>query len=70
MNILVATPGRLLQHMNETHDFDYDSIKVMAIDEVDRVLDMGFRESLDQIMKNVPAKAQKILVSATVSKSL
>lgn len=47
MNILVATPGRLLQHMNETMDFDYDKLQILAIDEVDRILDMGFKETID-----------------------
>ena len=47
MNILVCTPGRLLQHMNETAEFDGDRLKIMVIDEVDRLLDMGFKETLD-----------------------
>lgn len=70
MNILVATPGRLLQHMNETMDFDYEKLQILAIDEVDRILDMGFKETIDQIMSNVPNQSQKILVSATVGKNL
>lgn len=57
MNILVATPGRLLHHMNETYDFNYDTIKILAIDEVDRLLDMGFKETIDQIMANIPKSA-------------
>lgn len=47
MNILISTPGRLLQHMNETEQFDGDRLKIMVIDEVDRLLDMGFKESLN-----------------------
>ena len=43
MNILIATPGRLLQHMDETHTFDGSSLQMLVIDEVDRILDMGFK---------------------------
>lgn len=47
MNILICTPGRLLQHMNETDAFDGTNLKILVIDEVDRILDMGFKESID-----------------------
>jgi ATP-dependent RNA helicase DDX10/DBP4 len=47
MNILVCTPGRILQHMNETRDFDDSNLKILVIDEVDRLLDMGFRDTID-----------------------
>jgi ATP-dependent RNA helicase DDX10/DBP4 len=40
MNVLVATPGRLLQHMDETPGFDCDNIQVLVLDEADRILDM------------------------------
>jgi ATP-dependent RNA helicase DDX10/DBP4 len=41
MNILVATPGRLLQHMDETPYFDCTSLSMLVLDEADRVLDMA-----------------------------
>ena len=41
MNILVATPGRLLQHMDETPYFDCSSLSMLVLDEADRVLDMA-----------------------------
>jgi ATP-dependent RNA helicase DDX10/DBP4 len=47
MNILIATPGRLLQHMDETFTFDGSSLQMLVIDEVDRILDMGFKQSVD-----------------------
>lgn len=47
MNILIATPGRLLQHMDETHTFDAQSLQMLVFDEVDRMLDMGFKKSVD-----------------------
>jgi len=56
MNILVCTPGRLLHHMNESEGLDTSNLKMLVIDEVDRILDMGFKESIDQIMRNLPKK--------------
>jgi len=47
MNILIATPGRLLQHMDETATFDAASLQMLVFDEVDRMLDMGFKRSVD-----------------------
>jgi ATP-dependent RNA helicase DDX10/DBP4 len=54
MNIIICTPGRLLQHMNETATFDGDNLKVLVFDEVDRLMDMGFKDDIDQIMMNIP----------------
>jgi ATP-dependent RNA helicase DDX10/DBP4 len=47
MNIVIATPGRLLQHMDETSQFDYDRLQILVMDEVDRILDMGFKHDVD-----------------------
>jgi len=47
MNILICTPGRLLQHMNESEGMETNNLKVLVIDEVDRLLDMGFRDTID-----------------------
>ena len=66
MNILVATPGRLLQHMDETAYFDTDNLKFFAIDEVDLILDLGFKNEVSQIMRNFTrSKFQTMLLSAT-----
>ena len=43
MNILIATPGRLLQHMDETPGFTCDGVQMLVLDEADRILDMGFK---------------------------
>ena len=56
MNILIATPGRLLQHLDETHDFDGSNLQVLVLDEVDRMLDMGFKREVDEIIKSLPRK--------------
>ncbi len=70
MNILVATPGRLLQHMNETPYFDCSNLKMLVLDEVDRILDMGFKEEIVQIMRNLPHNKnfQTLMFSATADK--
>jgi ATP-dependent RNA helicase DDX10/DBP4 len=70
MNILICTPGRLLQHMNESEGFDSSNLKCLVFDEVDRLLDMGFKETIDQIMRNLPKKIQVMLFSATIGKQL
>ena len=47
MNILVATPGWLLHHMNVTPYFETNTIKMLVLDEVDRILDMGFKDEIE-----------------------
>lgn len=47
MNILICTPGRLLQHMDETAHFNGDNLQVLVMDEVDRLMDMGFKDAID-----------------------
>ena len=68
MNILICTPGRLLHHMNESEGFDASNLKMLVFDEVDRLLDMGFKDTLEQIMKNLPKGVQTVLFSATIGK--
>ncbi|GAX85700.1 hypothetical protein CEUSTIGMA_g13114.t1 [Chlamydomonas eustigma] len=70
MNILVATPGRLLQHMDETPGFDASGLQVLVLDEADRILDMGFSSTLDAILDNLPQSRQTLLFSATQTKSV
>jgi len=67
LNIIVATPGRLLHHMNETPGFTVDSLKVLVLDEVDRILDLGFAEDMDQILEQIPRNTHIMLSSATLS---
>ncbi|GIL77456.1 hypothetical protein Vretifemale_6898 [Volvox reticuliferus] len=70
MNILVCTPGRLLQHMDETPGFDTSSLQTLVLDEADRILDMGFAATLDAIVANLPRQRQTMLFSATQTKSV
>ncbi|GAA5825177.1 hypothetical protein JCM11251_006130 [Rhodosporidiobolus azoricus] len=70
MNILVATPGRLLQHMDQTLGFECDHLQMLVLDEADRILDMGFSASLNAIIANLPRSRQTLLFSATQTKSV
>eukprot|EP01043_Picozoa_sp_COSAG02_P021833 COSAG02_NODE_1119_length_14467_cov_20.454691_2_plen_680_part_00 len=70
MNILVATPGRLLQHMDETHGFDCSGLQMLILDEADRMLDMGFEKTMNAIVDNLPKRRQTLLFSATLTKSV
>ncbi|OZJ05283.1 hypothetical protein BZG36_01938 [Bifiguratus adelaidae] len=70
MNILVCTPGRLLQHMDQTAGFDCDNLEMLILDEADRILDMGFQKTVNAIVENLPRKRQTLLFSATQTKSV
>lgn len=69
-NIIICTPGRLLQHMDENALFNCDSLNVLVLDEADRCLDMGFEAAMNAILENLPAQRQTLLFSATQTKSL
>ena len=68
MNILVCTPGRMLQHMDQTSAFDTDHLQMLVLDEADRILDMGFQGSVDAIIEHLPEERQTLLFSATQTK--
>lgn len=65
INIVVATPGRLLDHLQNTPEFLYKNLQCLIIDEVDRILDIGFEEDLKQIINLLPKRRQTMLFSAT-----
>ncbi|MEQ2248264.1 ATP-dependent RNA helicase ddx18 [Ilyodon furcidens] len=65
VNILVATPGRLLDHLQNTPGFMFKNLQCLIIDEADRILEVGFEEELKQIIKLLPKKRQTMLFSAT-----
>uniref|UniRef100_A0A2K6AJC6 ATP-dependent RNA helicase n=1 Tax=Mandrillus leucophaeus TaxID=9568 RepID=A0A2K6AJC6_MANLE len=70
INILVCTPGRLLQHMDETVSFHATDLQMLVLDEADRILDMGFADTMNAIIENLPKKRQTLLFSATQTKSV
>jgi ATP-dependent RNA helicase RhlE len=63
--ILVTTPGRLLDHL-EQKTLRLDSVRILILDEADRMLDMGFAPQINRILKNVPRDRQTLLYSATM----
>ncbi|MHB8534235.1 MAG: DEAD/DEAH box helicase [Sulfuricaulis sp.] len=65
LDILVATPGRLLDHM-ERGRVDYSRLEVLVLDEADRMLDMGFIHAVEKIAAATPANRQTLLFSATL----
>src|SRR5215831_11693473 len=66
VDVVVATPGRLLDHA-EQGTVDLDSIEILVLDEADRMLDMGFIHDIKRIMKRLPRERQTLLFSATYS---
>ena len=66
VDILVATPGRLLDHAQQ-RNLDLSSVEVLVLDEADRMLDMGFIHDIKRVIKLVPKKRQNLLFSATFS---
>ncbi|XP_037095350.1 ATP-dependent RNA helicase DDX18 isoform X2 [Syngnathus acus] len=70
INILVATPGRLLDHLQNTPGFMYKNLQCLIIDEADRILEVGFEEELKQIIKLLPKKRQTMLFSATQTRKV
>lgn len=65
VNILVATPGRLLDHLQNTKGFSFRRLQLLVIDEADRILEQGFEEDMHQIIKLLPTQRQTMLFSAT-----
>ncbi|PYO37061.1 MAG: ATP-dependent RNA helicase RhlE [Gemmatimonadetes bacterium] len=66
VDIVVATPGRLLDHMERGH-VDYSRLEVLVLDEADRMLDMGFAPDVRRILRELPVERQTLLFSATIS---
>ncbi len=66
VDILVATPGRLLDHM-EQRTVNLDQVEILILDEADRMLDMGFIRDIRKVLAALPAKRQNLLFSATFS---
>ena len=66
VDIVVATPGRLMDHMRQG-TVDLKHVEVLVLDEADRMLDMGFINDVRRIVRSVPRKRQTLLFSATIS---
>ncbi|KAH8433429.1 RNA-dependent ATPase HCA4 [Aspergillus melleus] len=70
MNILVCTPGRMLQHLDQTALFDTNNLQMLVMDEADRIMDMGFQKTVDAIVGHLPQQRQTLLFSATQTKKV
>ena len=69
VHIVIGTPGRVMDHM-ERNTLKLGNVKMMILDEADEMLDMGFREDIENILTEVPEERQTILFSATMSKPI
>jgi ATP-dependent RNA helicase DeaD len=68
-HIVVGTPGRLRDHI-ERHRLDVSALKAVVLDEADEMLDLGFRDDLEFILKTTPPERQSLLFSATLPKAI
>jgi ATP-dependent RNA helicase RhlE len=69
VDIVVATPGRLLDHVGQ-RSIDLTKVEILILDEADRMLDMGFIKDIRKILAIIPSKRQTLLFSATFSKEI
>ncbi len=69
VDIVVATPGRLLDHL-QRKTMRFDALEILVLDEADRMLDMGFIQDIRRIVAAVPAKRQTMMFSATMPSAI
>jgi len=69
VQIVVGTPGRIMDHMRR-RTIRFDSVKMVILDEADEMLDMGFREDIETILQTTPEERQTIMFSATMPKAI
>jgi len=69
VQIIIGTPGRIMDHMRR-RTLKMESVKIVVLDEADEMLDMGFRDDIEAILKQVPKQRQTILFSATMPRAI
>ncbi|XP_050536679.1 probable ATP-dependent RNA helicase DDX47 [Daktulosphaira vitifoliae] len=69
-HIIIATPGRLVDHLENTKGFSLRNLKILVMDEADRILNMDFEEEVDKILKVIPRERRTFLFSATMTKKV
>ena len=69
-DIVVATPGRLLDHATNTRSIELSEVRYLVLDEADKLLEMGFKEKMEELVKSCTNKKQTLLFSATLSSSV
>jgi superfamily II DNA/RNA helicase len=68
-DIIVCTPGRMIAHLNMGY-VNMKGLQFLILDEADRMLDMGFQDDINKIIKALPAKRQNLLFSATMPEKI
>ena len=69
VQIIVGTPGRVMDHMRR-HTLKMDAVKMVILDEADEMLDMGFREDIETILQKTPEERQTVMFSATMPRAI
>jgi ATP-dependent RNA helicase DDX27 len=69
-DIVIATPGRLIDHIRNSPSFNLDAVDILVLDEADRMLSDGFADELAEIIKSCPQSRQTMLFSATMTDSV
>ena len=66
-DVIVATPGRFIDHMRNSASFTVDTLEILVLDEADRMLEDGFADELNEILTTIPRSRQTMLFSATMT---
>lgn len=69
-DVVIATPGRFIDHMRNSPSFTIDTLEILVLDEADRMLEDGFADELNEILSSIPKSRQTMLFSATIPSSV
>ncbi|OBT71342.1 hypothetical protein VF21_09756 [Pseudogymnoascus sp. 05NY08] len=69
-DVIIATPGRFIDHMRNSPSFTVDTLEILVLDEADRMLEDGFADELNEILTTIPKSRQTMLFSATMTSSV
>ncbi|XP_020605960.1 probable ATP-dependent RNA helicase DDX47 [Orbicella faveolata] len=69
-HIIIASPGRLIDHLENTKGFNLRTLKYLIMDEADRILNLDFEKEVDKILKIIPKERKTYLYSATMTKKV
>jgi ATP-dependent RNA helicase DDX27 len=69
-DVIIATPGRFIDHMRNSPSFTIDTLEILVLDEADRMLEDGFADELNEVLTTIPKSRQSMLFSATMTESV